>query len=138
VKKEVSFYDALAEAAARSKMPDTYSIHRQSQRLCYQVALLSGVAVQRTSSDVRSASYYDESMSEMETSKAATMVEAVRTLEVTLRSSPSLPANQLRLLRREVALIVHPDLCTGSDKRIADDLMKIVNALVSAALGKVP
>ncbi len=62
------------------------------------------------------------------------LLEAAGRVRAALLSSAALTPAEVKRFRREAAMIVHPDLCSGEHKRVAEELMKSINALVAAAL----
>lgn len=130
----VPFSQVLAEAAAERARPERTVVERGTERLRCQLTILAAGELRAPSAGARGC-YTDETASGTIADRSAIMLEAVRRLQASLASSSPLSAAELRRMRREVAMTVHPDLCHGPDRRVAEELMKGVNILVTEALG---
>lgn len=130
----VSFSQVLAEVLSEQQELGSAAMWRGTERLCCKLAILAVGQVPRAPSSGSRSGYSDACARVAVADRLSTMIEATRRLETALVSSFALSADELRRLRREAAMAVHPDLCTGPDKQVAEELMKTVNALVAAAL----
>lgn len=128
------FSQVLAETAEALTRRGPVAGARCGGRMCFDLATLSvGKELYAPSAGAQSG-YLDDSSSGARFNKSASMIEAVRHIEAVIGSSISLSAAELRRLRREAAWSVHPDMATGPDKMLAEQLMKSVNVLVAAAM----
>lgn len=135
----VSFSQALAEAAAKRWLLDSGAVGRGTDRLsCQLTNLAAGGKLQPTIGGAPN-DYADESVGaarpdDIAAQECSSMHEAAGRVRAALLSSSALSRAELKQLRREVAMIVHPDRCSGEHKQVAEELMKSINALVAAAL----
>lgn len=132
------FSRVLAEAAAKQSMADAVAVSRFNSRLsCQMTSLVAGGMPQPMGTGTFNV-YLEENVDTSTPDERSKMHEAARRVEAALQSSSSMSAAELKRLRREVARIVHPDLCLGEHQREAEELMKSVNVLVATALDSRP
>lgn len=130
----VPFSRVLADMAAEQARLGPAARVRGHERVYCHLALLPAGTVSHAPSAGAEGGYLDEGADGGRADKCAMMLEAARRFEAILGTSTALSPGELRRLRREAALSVHPDLFTGPDKLLAEELMKSVNIRVAAAL----
>lgn len=132
----VPFAQVLAEVAAKQPVLAPVAVGRDMQRLRCQLTILATGNSLGAPSLGAHRYRLDENVSETIADRSSKMLEAAQRLEAALLSSSALSAAEVRRLRREAAMTVHPDLCSGPYKLEAEELMKKVNASVAAALDR--